>query len=188
MSSQFGWRNRTEHSFTVGRPALPLGVPTPQCLAAATGFAVMARRATAGSGTGWIFGVRQTQQQALVLADIQSADDSGGRFSDGHATGDVVVGVTMEINQHQVKALRTERGWTQQQLADICALSLRTIQRVEVHGLASHETVNALAGGFSNQPGQPVATGDGSGRASHCQTGRQQRAGLCICCCLAAAC
>lgn len=54
----------------------------------------------------------------------------------------------MEINQHQVKALRTERGWTQQQLADICALSLRTIQRVEVHGLASHETINALAAAF----------------------------------------
>lgn len=54
----------------------------------------------------------------------------------------------MEINQHQVKALRAERGWTQQQLAEICALSLRTIQRVEVHGLASHETVNALAGAF----------------------------------------
>lgn len=54
----------------------------------------------------------------------------------------------MEINQHKVKALRTDRGWTQQQLADICALSLRTIQRVEVHGLGSYETVNALAAAF----------------------------------------
>jgi transcriptional regulator with XRE-family HTH domain len=60
----------------------------------------------------------------------------------------MVVGLTMEINQQQVKALRAERGWTQQQLAEICALSLRTVQRVEVHGLASHETVNALAGAF----------------------------------------
>jgi transcriptional regulator with XRE-family HTH domain len=54
----------------------------------------------------------------------------------------------MEINQHKVKTLRTDRGWTQQQLADICALSMRTIQRVEVHGLASYETVNALAAAF----------------------------------------
>ncbi len=35
-------------------------------------------------------------------------------------------------------------GLTQQHLADACAVSLRTIQRVEKEGMASSETVLAL--------------------------------------------
>jgi len=47
-----------------------------------------------------------------------------------------------------IRQLRAEKGWTQQQLADICNLSLRTIQRVELHGIASLETSKALAVAF----------------------------------------
>lgn len=55
----------------------------------------------------------------------------------------------MQLNANLIKQLRTERGWTQQQLAEICALSLRTIQRVEVQGIASLETCKALAAAFA---------------------------------------
>lgn len=54
----------------------------------------------------------------------------------------------MQLNGSLIREKRTERGWTQQQLADICGLSLRTIQRVELHGIASLETSKALASAF----------------------------------------
>lgn len=50
----------------------------------------------------------------------------------------------MIINASIVKQERTHRGWTQQQLADVSGLSLRTIQRVENQGQGSMETCSAL--------------------------------------------
>ncbi|CUS47849.1 MAG: putative transcriptional regulator [Idiomarinaceae bacterium HL-53] len=50
----------------------------------------------------------------------------------------------MLINIQTVKQARTAKGWTQQQLADVAGLSLRTIQRVESQGQGSMETCNAL--------------------------------------------
>lgn len=55
----------------------------------------------------------------------------------------------MQLNLQLIKQLRTERGWTQQQLADICTVSLRTIQRVEMQGVGSLETCKALAVAFA---------------------------------------
>lgn len=55
----------------------------------------------------------------------------------------------MQLNPQLIKQLRTDRGWTQQQLAEICAISLRTVQRVELQGLGSLETCKALATAFS---------------------------------------
>ncbi|NVK25272.1 MAG: helix-turn-helix transcriptional regulator [Gammaproteobacteria bacterium] len=54
----------------------------------------------------------------------------------------------MEINALLIKEQRTQKNWTQQHLADVCDLSLRTIQRVERYGTASNETVSALASVF----------------------------------------
>ena len=51
----------------------------------------------------------------------------------------------MLVHKDEVKRLRTEKAWTQGQLADACDLSLRTIQRVEKDAIASAETVQALA-------------------------------------------
>lgn len=51
----------------------------------------------------------------------------------------------MEVNAQLVKQKRTQNNWTQQHLAEICGLSMRTIQRVERYGNASNETVSALA-------------------------------------------
>lgn len=50
----------------------------------------------------------------------------------------------MLIDPQIVKNSRSARGWTQQQLAEIAGLSLRTIQRMENQGQASHESCNAL--------------------------------------------
>ena len=50
----------------------------------------------------------------------------------------------MRINQDKVIACRSQWDWTQQQLADACGVSLRTIQRVERDGIGSKDTVQAL--------------------------------------------
>ncbi|MEO3677695.1 helix-turn-helix transcriptional regulator [Rheinheimera sp. FR7-31] len=57
----------------------------------------------------------------------------------------------MQLNPQLIRQLRTDKGWTQQQLAEICALSLRTIQRIEVHGIASLESSKALAAAFDTE-------------------------------------
>lgn len=51
----------------------------------------------------------------------------------------------MEISSEKVREARMARGWTQQQLAEIANLSLRTVQRVEKQSVASNETVSALS-------------------------------------------
>jgi transcriptional regulator with XRE-family HTH domain len=44
-----------------------------------------------------------------------------------------------------LKRLRHKRNWSQEQLAEISGLSVRTIQRIESGGKASLESLNALA-------------------------------------------
>ncbi|MFN6261648.1 MAG: helix-turn-helix domain-containing protein [Chromatiaceae bacterium] len=66
----------------------------------------------------------------------------------------------MQLNLHLIKQLRNERGWTQQQLADICAVSLRTVQRVEMQGVSSLETCKALAAAFVIEREQLLARSD----------------------------
>ena len=47
-----------------------------------------------------------------------------------------------------VKELRQERGWSQEQLADISGLSLRTVQRIEASNKAGNESRRCLAVAF----------------------------------------
>ncbi|MBT1451529.1 helix-turn-helix domain-containing protein [Glaciecola sp. XM2] len=54
----------------------------------------------------------------------------------------------MELRGDKVKAMRMANNWTQQQLAQICDVNLRTIQRVEKQGNASLETIMALCIAF----------------------------------------
>jgi transcriptional regulator with XRE-family HTH domain len=54
----------------------------------------------------------------------------------------------MEMRGDIVKQLRSEKAWTQAQLAEICDVNLRTIQRVENQGSASVETIMALCVAF----------------------------------------
>jgi transcriptional regulator with XRE-family HTH domain len=48
----------------------------------------------------------------------------------------------------KIRALRIQRGWTQEQLAEIAGVSSRTIQRAETEGCAAFETLRAVAGAF----------------------------------------
>ena len=57
----------------------------------------------------------------------------------------------MNVNAQKVKNLRTKKSWTQQHLADVCGISLRTVQRVERYGNASNETLMSLASVFEIQ-------------------------------------
>lgn len=58
----------------------------------------------------------------------------------------------MAINAQQLRSLREQRGWSQEQLADVSGLSARTIQRVEATGAASLETRMALAAALELAP------------------------------------
>jgi Predicted transcriptional regulators len=48
-----------------------------------------------------------------------------------------------------VRRLRLERGWSQEQLALLCGLSTRTIQRIENGQTPALETLNSLAAVFN---------------------------------------
>lgn len=62
----------------------------------------------------------------------------------------------MQLNPKTVKKLRQALNWTQQQLADACDLSLRTIQRVEKEGAASKETTMALCAVLEVRQGELI--------------------------------
>lgn len=56
----------------------------------------------------------------------------------------------MQQNQlaEKIKNLRTARAWSQAQLAEVSSLSIRTVQRVEMDGKCSHESLMAFASAF----------------------------------------
>lgn len=54
----------------------------------------------------------------------------------------------MTIDKNIVKYLRQKHGFTQEQLANHCGCSDRTIARAEKNGICSAETLNALAAVF----------------------------------------
>lgn len=64
----------------------------------------------------------------------------------------------------RIKALRIQRGWTQEQLAEIAGISSRTIQRAESANCAAFDTVRAVAGAFDVDFGQLLAGEPGAAR------------------------
>lgn len=54
----------------------------------------------------------------------------------------------MERIQVLIRKLRIDKGWSQETLAEVSGLSVRTIQRLERGGKASLETLSALAAVF----------------------------------------
>lgn len=64
----------------------------------------------------------------------------------------------------QVQKLRLQHGWSQQQLADLSGLSVRTIQRIENGQTPSIETLKSLASvfeiDFSHLQAEPVMNSD----------------------------
>ncbi|MGY6648748.1 helix-turn-helix domain-containing protein [Wenyingzhuangia sp. IMCC45574] len=55
---------------------------------------------------------------------------------------------TEKINLRELKKMRLERHWSQEQLAEMSGLSIRTIQRIENGENASFESLKALAAVF----------------------------------------
>ena len=52
------------------------------------------------------------------------------------------------INAVLIRELRKQRAWSQDQLASIAGLSLRTVQRIEKEGVCSLESSQAIASAF----------------------------------------
>jgi len=48
----------------------------------------------------------------------------------------------------KIKKLRTDKAWSQAHLAEVASLSIRTVQRVEMDGKCSHDSLLALASAF----------------------------------------
>ncbi|SUP82188.1 putative DNA-binding protein [Yersinia pseudotuberculosis] len=51
----------------------------------------------------------------------------------------------LTMNLYRIRELRLARAWSQEQLAELCSLNVRTIQRIENGEQASLETLSAIA-------------------------------------------
>jgi transcriptional regulator with XRE-family HTH domain len=60
----------------------------------------------------------------------------------------------MDICPEKIKKLRQDKGWSQQVLAQVSGLSLRTIQRSEAESSCAAETALALASSFDVTPAE----------------------------------
>jgi len=56
--------------------------------------------------------------------------------------------VDMQIDSKRIRSEREKRAWSQEQLAEVAGVALRTIQRVETSGAGSYETAKAIAAVF----------------------------------------
>lgn len=54
----------------------------------------------------------------------------------------------MRINTHRIRSEREKRAWSQDHLAEVSGLGIRTVHRIEKTGIASLESVKALASVF----------------------------------------
>lgn len=70
----------------------------------------------------------------------------------------------MQIDSARVRAERERRAWSQEHLAEVSNVSLRTVQRVEMTGSASYETARAIAASLELQPQDLQLSGAPRGR------------------------
>jgi transcriptional regulator with XRE-family HTH domain len=54
----------------------------------------------------------------------------------------------MKLNAAVIRLERDKRAWSQEHLAGVSGLALRTIQRIESTGMASYESTSAIAAVF----------------------------------------
>jgi len=54
----------------------------------------------------------------------------------------------MRVNSKRIRSEREKRAWSQEHLADVSGLGVRTVHRIENTGIASLESVKALASVF----------------------------------------
>lgn len=55
----------------------------------------------------------------------------------------------MQIDTEKLKRWREERFWSQEHLAELAGIALRTVQRIESGGTASRESITALAAAYN---------------------------------------
>src|SRR5262245_5578751 len=58
----------------------------------------------------------------------------------------------MSVDRELVRRLRLDKSWSQEKLADEAGVSLRTVQRVEADGVASHRSCRAIAEALGVEP------------------------------------
>ena len=51
----------------------------------------------------------------------------------------------MQVNANLLKQERNKRAWSQEHLAQVTGLGLRTVQRIESSGMASNESIASIA-------------------------------------------
>ncbi|MGV8926480.1 MAG: 2TM domain-containing protein [Ewingella sp.] len=61
------------------------------------------------------------------------------------------------MNLNRIKQLRVSRAWSQEQLAELSSLSVRTVQRIENGEQASLETLGAIAAAFDIKVAELIA-------------------------------
>ncbi len=81
-------------------------------------------------------------------------------------------GMDMKINRDVLIKARSARAWSQQQLADVSGLSLRTIQRIEKSGVASNDSLQGICAAFNKEPSYFIAhTGQAAKQKNLVQVG-----------------
>jgi transcriptional regulator with XRE-family HTH domain len=60
----------------------------------------------------------------------------------------------MSVDRELVRRLRLSKSWSQEKLAEEAGVSLRTIQRIEADGVASHQSCRAIAEALGVQPAE----------------------------------
>ena len=55
----------------------------------------------------------------------------------------------MKLDKKKLKQLRESRAWSQSHLAEVCDVSLRTIQRIERTGSASPESIKSICSAYN---------------------------------------
>ena len=78
----------------------------------------------------------------------------------------------MKINSKRVKQLRNQRSWSQDQLASVSGLSLRTIQRIENRGACALDSKRALAAVFEVDIDELIITGSDNDFSNYKLKGR----------------
>jgi transcriptional regulator with XRE-family HTH domain len=68
----------------------------------------------------------------------------------------------MSVDREFVRRLRLDKSWSQEKLADEAGVSLRTVQRVEADGVASHRSCRAIAKALGVEPAEMRQAGKSS--------------------------
>ncbi|PCJ26904.1 MAG: hypothetical protein COA96_04550 [SAR86 cluster bacterium] len=60
----------------------------------------------------------------------------------------------MNVNRELIRELRLRKSWSQEKLADVAGVSMRTVQRIETDGVASLQSRTAIANAFEIEPAE----------------------------------